>query len=203
MKSMGETLGELIVSCVVGISDEEREKLYSKNKLEGKIVEFVLPDAHEAVVIKFSEKEENWVSYKGYPSPEVTCKDCGWKGLWDELEVKKEEMDSTGRRFEEELFDPVKYIVQEKCIKCGSSKLKYKNWKYEGADLVFKGSFADIGSVAGILAGGLIVRIKALFGVVVMMLKGRISIKPLTKLGLGLKVSQLITGDVSPEFLID
>ena len=203
MKSMGETLGELIVSCVVGISDEEREKLYSKNKLEGKIVEFILPDAHEAVVIKFSEEEENWVSYKSYPTPEITCKNCGWKGIWNELEVKKEEMDLTGRIFQEELFEPYKYIVQEKCIKCGSSKLKYNTWEYEDADLYFKGSFAVIGSVAGILAGSLWTKIKALFGVMVMMMKRRISIKPLTKLGLGLKVSQLITGDVSPEYLVD
>ncbi len=201
MKSMGETLGELIVSCVVGISDEEREKLY--NKLEGKIVEFVLPDAHEAIVIKFSQEEDNWVSYKSYPTPEITCKKCGWKGKWHELEVEKKEMDLTGRIFEEELFEPVKNVVQEKCVKCESLELKFKDWKYENADLLFKGTFADIGSVAGILAGSIFTRLKALFRVVIMMMKGRISIKPIKRLGLGLKVSQLITGDVSPEFLVD
>ena len=203
MKTMGETLAELIVSCVEGISESERDELYYKKNLNGKIVEFLLPDAHEAVVINFSSDQDNWISYESYPTPEVTCKKCGWKGLWNELEVEEKELDLTGRVFQEELFDPIKKVVKESCIKCNSTELIFKDWRYEGADLLFKGTFQDIGSVAGILAGGIITRLKALFGVMVMMLKGKISIKPFTKLGLGLKVSQLITGDVSKEFLID
>ena len=203
MKSVGETLAELIVSCVLGMADDEREELYVKKGLEGKIVEFVLPDAHEAVVIKFSKEEEDCVGYKSYSTPEVTCKKCGWKGIWEELEIIEEPLDLTGRVLEEELFAPIRKVVQEKCIKCGSAELKYKEWKYQDADLLFKGSFTDIGSVAGILAGSFFTKLKAFFRVMGMMLKGRVSIKPLRKLGLGLKVSQLITGDVSAEFLVD
>ncbi|NHI93507.1 MAG: hypothetical protein EAX96_13550 [Candidatus Lokiarchaeota archaeon] len=203
MKSVGETLAELILSCVEGISDSEREDLYFKKNLEGKCVEFVLPDDHEAVVIKFSSKEDNWISYKSYSTPEITCIKCNWNGKWEDLAVEEKPLDLTGRIFQEELFTPIKRVVQEKCIKCGNSELKFKDWKYNDADLVFKGSFADIGSVAGILSGGILTRLKSLYGVLIMMIKGRISIKPLRKLGLGLKVSQLITGDVSKEFLID
>ena len=203
MKSLGETLAELIVSCVVGMADEEREELYTKKEIDGKIVEFLLPDAHEAVVIKFSKEVEDWVDYKSYSTPEVTCKKCGWKGIWGDLAVVDEPLDLTGRVLEEDLFAPIRKVVQEKCIECGSTELKYKDWKHEDADLLFKGTFADIGSVAGILAGSFFTKLKTLFKVMGMMLRGRISIKPLRRLGLGLKVSQLITGDVSAEFLVD
>lgn len=203
MKTVGETLGELFVSCVEGLTPEEREDLYIKNKIQGKIVEFILPDEHEAVVINFGVGEGNWLKYKSYSTPEITCKRCGWQGKWNDLNIEKKEMDLTGRVYEGELFDTVKEIPIEKCIKCGSPKLKYKDWIHEDVTLVLKGNFGDIGSVAGVLAGGVFTKLKNLMGVIILMLKGRVSMKPFRRLGTGLKVSRLITGDVSDVYKED
>ncbi len=203
MKSVGETLGELFVGCVEGLSPEEREELYVKNKIQGKTVEFILPDEHEAVVINFGVGEGNWVTYKSYSTPKITCKKCGWQGKWKDLNTEEKQLDLTGRVYQEELFDPIKIITIEKCIKCETPKLKYKDWIYEDVTLVLKGNFSDIGAVAGVLAGGFFTKLKNLMKVVWLMMKKRVSIKPLRRLGTGLKVSKLITGEVSDYYKED
>lgn len=203
MKSVGETLGELFIGCVEGLTPEEREDLYVKNKIEGKIVEFILPDEHEAVVIKFGVGEGNWLTYKSYSTPEITCKKCGWQGKWKDLIIEEKEMDLTGRVYQDALFETIKKISIEKCINCGSSKLKYKDWVHEDINLLLKGNFSDIGTVAGVLAGGIFTKLRNLMTVIVLMMKKRISIKPFRRLGTGLKVSRLITGDVSDYYKED
>ena len=203
MKTVGETLGELFIGCVEGLTPEEREDLYVKNKIQGKTVEFILPDEHEAVVIDFGVGEGNWVTYKSYSTPEIKCKKCGWQGIWSDLNIEEKQMDLTGRIYEGDLFDTVKKIPIEKCIKCGSPKLKYKDWIHKDSTLVLKGNFGDIGSVAGVLAGSIWTKLKNLMGVMILMIKGRVSIKPILKLGTGLKVSRLITGDVSESYKED
>ena len=205
MKTAGEVLGELLIGCVRALTPEEREKLYIKQKLQGKIVEFILPDEHEACVVHFIEDPvtRSWVSYKSYPTPRVKCKNCKWKGVWSDLKVEEEEMDLTGKVSELDLFRPIKKTVIETCTICGGKKLKYEDWKFEKADLIIKGTFADIGAVAEITLGGFFHRLKQLFKVMGMMMKGQVSVKPLRKLSMGILVSRLLTGKVSEDYKED
>ena len=75
--------------------------------------------------------------------------------------------------------------------------------KHEKAHLVIKGSFADIGAVAEALLGSFFHRVKQLFVVFGMLLKGRVSIKPLRRLGTAMMISQLLTGEVSEDYKED
>lgn len=203
MKTAGEVLGELLIGCVRALTPEEREKLFIKEKVQGKIIEFILPDEHEACIVVFEGKEGTWLSYKSYSTPVVKCKKCKWQGKWENLDVEEEPMDLTGKVSELELFTPTKKTVIELCPKCGSSKLKYKDWKFEGSDLLIKGTFADIGAVAEIMLGGFFHRFKQLFVVLGMMMKKRISIKPFRKLGMSIKVAKLLTGKVADDYKED
>lgn len=204
MKSVGEVLGELLVGCLRSLTPKERKDLLEKGKMQGKRIEFILPNENEACVVHFEHVEAvPWLSYEGHATPNITCKNCGWKGNWKDLEVKEEEMRMTGIVTEFELFKPIYRTVIEKCIKCDSKSLKYKDWVHDDVDLIIKGTFADIGAVAEILIGGTFHKIKQLFKVLWLLLRGRVAIKPLTKLGTAIKVSRLLTGKVSEDYKED
>jgi hypothetical protein len=189
---------------VRALTPEEREELFIKKKLKDKYIQFILPDEHEACVIHFTgETSESWLIYKAYSTPDIKCKKCGWKGNWKDLNVKEQTMDLTGKVSELDLFHPVKKITIEECIKCGSTELKYKDWKHEKVHLIIKGTFADVGAVAEILMGGFFHRFKQLFVVLGLLLKKRVGIKPLRRLGTAMKISQLLTGKVSEDYKED
>ncbi|NVM54567.1 MAG: hypothetical protein HWN66_12760 [Candidatus Helarchaeota archaeon] len=204
MKTAGEVLGELLIGCLRALTPEEREELFVKGKFQGKRVEFLLSDEHEAVVIHFGEIDGRpWLSYKKYSTPAMICRDCGWQGLWTDLNVQEEPMDLTGKVSEIELFTPIIKTIIEKCVDCGSSRLKYYDYEDEEADLIIKGTFGDIGKVAGLLVGSFFHKVKQLFVVLGMMLRKQIAIKPFRRLGTAIKVSKLLTAEVSEDYKED
>jgi hypothetical protein len=204
MKTAGEVLGELFIGCLRALTPEEREELFVKGKFEGKNIEFLLPNEHEAVVVHFGEIEGRpGITYEMFPTPSIVCRDCGWGGIWSDLNVIEEPMDLTGKVSELELFKPIVKTVIEKCIRCGSSWLKYYDWAYEKADLIIKGVFSDVGRVAEIQVGGFLHKVKQLFVVLGMLLKRRVAIKPFHHLGMAIKVSKLLTGKVSEDYKED
>jgi len=48
-------------------------------------------------------------------------------------------------------------------VRCGSSKIKYYDFEHEDADLVIKGTFAQVGKVAELMIGSFFHKIKQLF----------------------------------------
>ena len=204
MKTAGEVLGELLIGCFRALTPEEREDLLVKGKVKDKHVEFLLPEEHEAVLIHFGEIEGRpSLIYKMYSTPSMICRACGWQGIWTDLNVHEEPMDLTGKVSEFELFAPTIKTVIEKCVKCDSPRLKFYDFEHEDADLIIKGSFGDVGKVAELLIGSFFHKVKQLFVVLGMLLKKNIKIKPFTKLGLAIKISRLLTGDLSEDYKED
>ena len=204
MKTAGEVLGELLIGCLRALTPEEREDLFVKGKLQDKNIQFLLPDEHEAILIHFSEIEGRpALIYKMHSTPSMICRACGWQGIWTDLNVHEEPMDLTGKVSEFELFAPTIKTVMEKCVKCDSPRLKFYDFEHEDADLIIKGSFGDVGKVAELLIGSFFHKVKQLFVVLGMMLKKNIKIKPFTKLGLAIKISRLLTGDLSEDYKED
>jgi len=204
LKTAGELLGELLIGCIRALTPDEREELFVKKKLKDKYIQFILPEEHEACAIHFTgETKDSWLVYKIHSTPDIKCKNCGWNGNWKDLTIEEHVIDLTGKISELDLFQPIKKTHIEKCIKCGSTDLKYKDWKHDQAYLIIKGSFADIGVVAEALIGGFFHRVKQLFKVLGLILKKRIVIKPLKRLGTAMRISKLITGKVSEDYKED
>jgi len=204
LKTAGEVLGELLIGCFRALTPEEREDMFVNGKLKDKNIQFILPDEHEAVLVHFGETEGRpGLIYKMYSTPSQICRACGWQGIWTDLNVHEEPMDLTGKVSEFELFAPTIKTVIEKCVKCDSSRLKFYDFEHEDADLIIKGTFADVGKVAELMIGSFFHKIKQLFVVLGLLLKKQIKIKPFTKLGMAIKVSQLLTGDLSDDYKED
>ncbi len=204
MKTAGEVLGELLIGCLRALTPEEREDLFVKGKLQEKKIQFLLPDEHEAILVHFGEIQGRpGISYKMYPTPSFICRECGWQGIWTDLNVDEKPMDLTGKVSELELFAPTIKTVIEKCVRCESRKLKFYDFDHEEADLIIKGTFADVGKVAELMVGGIFHKIKQLFIVLGMLLRRKIRIKPFTRLGMAIKVSRLLTGELSEDYKED
>ena len=204
MKTAGEVLGELLIGCLRALTPEEREELFVKGKLQDKKIEFLLPNEHEAILIHFGEIQGRpGISYEKYPTPSMICRACGWQGLWTDLNVHEEPMDLTGKVSEIELFAPTIKTVIKKCIRCDSSRLKFYDFEHDDADLMIKGTFADVGKVAELMVGGVFHKIKQLFVVLGMLLRKHIRIKPFRRLGMAIKISRLLTGELSEDYKED
>lgn len=204
MKTAGEVLGELFIGCLRALTPEEREDLFVKGKLQGKKIEFLLPNEHEVVLVHFTEVEGRpGIKYEMYPTPSLICRDCGWQAGWGDLNVNEELIDLTGKVSEIELFHPTIKTVIEKCNDCDSSRIKFYDFEHEDADLIIKGTFEAVGKVAEIQVGSFLHKVKQLFVVVGMLLRGHVKIKPLRRLGMAIKISKLLTGKVADDYKED
>ncbi|MHA1145042.1 MAG: hypothetical protein ACTSRW_09925 [Candidatus Helarchaeota archaeon] len=195
MKSPGEVIGEMIVAGLRSKTREEQEK--DMKKLFGKIAQITLPNLTEALVIIFEEMEvdgekKRWVRYESHSTPWIKCKACGWHGLWKDLPIKEEKIVLPDTAQESVIGAPTKKVVQRECPRCGSRKLKYKNWQHPHADIVIYGSHWDIGNLGDIMVGGIGHRLAALANVALIMIKRKVWLSPLTKLFTAMRVAKLM-----------
>ncbi|MHC1592260.1 MAG: hypothetical protein ACXQS8_09250 [Candidatus Helarchaeales archaeon] len=195
MKSPGEVIGEMVIAGLRSKTQEEQEK--DMKALFGKIAQITLPNLTEALVIFFEEMEvdgqkKKWVRYESHPTPWVRCKDCAWIGLWTDLPVKEEKHELPGTVDEAIIGTPTKKTVQIECPKCGSKRLKYKNWEHPHADIVIYGSHWDIGCLGDILVGGIGPRLAAVFKALKIMITRRVWLKPLPKIFTAMRVAKLM-----------
>ena len=199
MKSPAEVIGEMILAGLRSKPKDEQKKVMEQ--LFGKVAQITLPNLTEALVIFFEEVEVNgekkkWLRYESFRTPHVKCmnKNCQWKGFYQELPVREEEIKLPEREEGDEaiLGTPVKKIVEIKCPKCGHNKLRYKDFEHPDADVIMYGSHWDIGAMGDLVVGPIGHRIKGLARMLLMVLRGRIKISPISKIFLGIKVGRLM-----------
>lgn len=192
MKSGAEVIGEMILAGLRSKPKDEREKLMED--LYGIKAQITLPNLNEALVLHFEEIDgKKWVRYESLPTPVVKCKKCGWEGTWTDLPTHEEEIKLPERPDGEELIlKPTKTIVEEKCPKCGSEKIKKKNYKHEGTKIVIYGSHWDIGVLGDAIVGPFGHRVKGLFKALWKVLTRKVRMSPFYRIGLALKVGSLL-----------
>ncbi|MFX1449546.1 MAG: hypothetical protein ACFFCM_01815 [Promethearchaeota archaeon] len=200
MKSPAEVIGEMMLAGIRSKTKEEQKK--SMEDLFGITAQITLPNLTEALVLFFEEVEvggekKPWLRYKSYPTPMVKCmnKKCKWRGFYKDLPIHEEEIKLPPRPEGEEesiMGTPTKKIVEIKCPKCGHTKLRYKDWVHPHADVVMYGSHWDIGGLGDLVVGPIVHRLKGLARTMLLLIKGRVKMTPISKALLGVKVGRLM-----------
>lgn len=197
MKSPAEVIGEMMLAGLRSKTKEEQKK--SMEGLYGKIAQITLPNLTEALVLFFEDVEvggetKKWLRYKSFPTPRVKCasKNCTWKGFYQDLPIREEVIKLPEGAEDSILGTPTKKIVEVKCPKCGSSKLRFKDWAHPDADVIMYGSHWDIGSLGDLMVGPVGHRLKGLVNTLLKVLRGKVKISPASKLLLGVTVGRLM-----------
>ncbi|MHA1650790.1 MAG: hypothetical protein ACTSYB_11395 [Candidatus Helarchaeota archaeon] len=192
MKTGAEVIGEMILAGLRSKPKEEREKLMED--LYGIKAQITLPNLNEALILHFEEIDgKKWVRYESLPTPVVKCKKCQWEGTWSDLPTHEEDIELPERPEGQELIlKPTKTIIEEKCPKCGSTKLKMKNFKHKDAKIIIYGSHWDIGSLGDIIIGPFGHRFKALWKALWKILTRKVRMSPFYRIRLALKVGSLL-----------
>ena len=197
MKSSAEVIGEMMLAGIRSKTKEEQTKCMKG--LYGKIAQITLPNLTEALVLFFEDVEvggetKKWLRYQSYPTPRVKCvsKNCTWKGYYRDLPIREEEIKLPKGAEESILGTPTKKIVEVKCPKCGSSKLKFKDWEHPDADVIMYGSHWDIGGLGDLVVGPIVHRLKGLAKTLWLVLRGKVKMNPISKALLGVKVGRLM-----------
>lgn len=192
MKTGAEVIGEMILAGLRSKSKEEREKLMED--LYGIKAQLTLPNLNEALILHFEEVDgKKWIRYESLPTPVAKCKACGWEGTWGDLPTHEEEIELPERPEGEELIlKPTKTIVEEKCPKCGSPKLKLKDFKHEDVKVIIYGSHWDIGVLGDAIIGPFGHRMKGLANGMWKMLTRKVRLSPIYRIRLALKVGSLL-----------
>ena len=187
MKSPVEVIGEMFIKGLEAKEDREQRKIMKR--MFGKVVQLTLMNFNEAVVFFFEEleiegKKKKWVRYESWPTPMIKCKNCGWKGTWKDLPTQKMDIQVSDTDSKTALLLDKVIETVEKCPKCGSDrKLYWKDWVHPMANVnLYVTSQWEVGKFGTIIVGPIWVRIKALFNVVISMLKGNTKIVPFSAL---------------------
>ncbi len=155
MRSPGEVIAEgLIASITCKELEEIRGPLgYLKNKC----IQINLPNLHEAIVIYFEEGSdiEEGIHYEIHPTPIFRCRKCGWRGIFADLpviekEIKIKEVEDVVWE-QNALLNPTLRRVNEVCPKCGSRRLKRKQYNHRGRDLYIIGTHNDIAKLGTVV----------------------------------------------------
>jgi len=192
LKSGAEVIGEMILAGLRSKPKEEREELMED--LHGIKAQLTLPNLNEALIIHFETIDgKKWLRYESLPTPIVKCKNCGWDGTWTDLPTRQEEIQLPEKPEGEELIlKPTKTIVIQECPKCKSMKLKKKNYKHPDAKVIICGSHWDIGVLGDAIVGPFWHRVKGFGKALWKMLSRKVTISPMYRVGLALKVGSLL-----------
>ncbi len=192
MKTGAEVIGEMILAGLRSKPKDERAELMED--LYGIKAQLTLPNLNEALMLHFEEVDgKKWIRYESLPTPVVKCKACKWEGTWGDLPTHEEEIILPERPDGEELIlKPTKTIVEEKCPKCSSENIKFKDFKHEDAKVIIYGSHWDIGVLGDAIIGPFGHRFKGLFKAMWKMLTRKVRLSPIYRIRLALKVGSLL-----------
>ncbi len=197
MKSPAEVIGEMMLAGLRSKTKDEQKK--SMDSLYGKVAQITLPNLTEALVLFFEDVEvggetKKWIRYKSYPTPRVKCvsKNCAWRGFYRDLPIREEKIVLPKGAEESILGQPTKKIVETKCPKCGGKKLRFKDWEHPDAELIMYGSHWDIGGLGDLVVGPIGHRLKGLAKTMLLLIRGRVKMTPISKMLLGIKVGRLM-----------
>lgn len=195
MKSAVEVIAEMFVKGLEVMPDDRQKKIMEK--LFGKVVQLTVMNYNEAVVFFCEEMEVNgerkkWIRYKSFPTPLLKCKNCGWKGNWNDLPLQKKDLQLP--ESDNVLAITEKEEIVEKCPKCGSERhLYWKDWVHPYANVnLYVASQWEVGKFGTIMMGPLHVRLKALINAGISMLRGKTKMVPFSQFLLVVNFASMI-----------